>query len=121
MNMSYQNQINKKLGELELTDKPKLIISKELQSEIMCLHARIGDVEWSGPVFYKIVSGNINAPGELVLKALHLFPSDVGNAAYTEYTLDEKIIEFYDAHPECDPTQEGLKWGHLHTHHNMAK
>ena len=45
-----------KLTELTLSNKPKLIISKELQSEIMCLHARIGDVEWSGPVFYQIIS-----------------------------------------------------------------
>jgi len=109
-----------KLTELTLSNKPKLIISKELQSEIMCLHARIGDVEWSGPVFYKIMEGNINDPDKLVIKALHVFPCDVGTGTYTEYTLDEKVIDFYDVHPECDPTvTKKIKWAHCHSHHNM--
>ncbi len=119
MNMSYQNQINKQLNVLELSDKPKLIISKELQSEIMCLHARIGDVEWSGPLYYKVISGNINSPSSLVIKALRVCPYDCGTAASTEFEQDERIMEFFTTYPECDPTT-GAKWGVIHTHHSMT-
>lgn len=115
-NMNNQNNF-KKLPELSLINKAKVIISKELQSEIMYLHNKVGDIEWSGPVFYKVISGNINVPGELVLKALHIFPYDVGSASYTEYEFGPEILDFYTAHPECDGN--GAKWGHMHSHHSM--
>jgi hypothetical protein len=117
--MNNINVYNRRLPELELKNKPKLIISKQLQSEIMCLHNKVGDVEWSGPLFYKIVEGDINAPASLILKALHVFPYDVGSSSYTEYDFGPEIMDFYDAYPECAPGG-GVKWGHCHTHHSMA-
>lgn len=95
--------------------KSRLIISKEVQSQVMFLHNKIGDIEWSGLLFYSIVSGDISEPETLVLKTEKIYLMDIGVAAYTEFTPDETIVDFYDKYPEA-MTQ---KWGLIHTHHNM--
>lgn len=95
--------------------KSRLIISKEVQSQIMFLHNKIGDIEWSGLLFYSIVSGDISEPETLVLRTEKIYLMDIGVAAYTEFTPDETIVDFYDKYPES-MTQ---KWGLIHTHHNM--
>lgn len=105
-----------KLKELRLNDKKiKLIISKNLQSEILYLHNVVGDIEWSGPVFYKVISGDINCPESLVLKAECLFPYNVGTSSYTEYEFGPEIIDLYVNNPET----KNMKWGNIHTHHTM--
>lgn len=95
--------------------KPTLIISKELQSQIMFLHNKIKDIEWSGNLFYSIVSGNITDPDNFVIKAEKIFLGDIGVGTYTEMTTDETIIDFYDAYPDA------ITWkqGYIHTHHSM--
>lgn len=114
--MSY---INNRMGELKLSSTPKLIISKELQAEIMSMHAFCGNTEWSGPLFYKVMEGDINTPSELVLKALHVYPYDIGTPGYTEFDFDEKMMDYYEAYPECTRSR-GAKWGLIHTHHQMG-
>lgn len=114
--ITYPIQGSIRHTELTLSNKVKLIISKELQSQIMVLHHKVGNVEWSGPLFYEIVSGDINDPSNLVLKARYIFPCDVGTHSYTEYSPDETWMDFYDKYPEAMQ----LKMGHLHTHHSMA-
>lgn len=96
--------------------KSRLIISKEVQSQIMFLHNKIGDIEWSGLLFYSIVSGDISEPETLVLRANKIYLMDIGVGTYTEFTPDESIIDFYDKYPES----VNQKWGMIHTHHNMA-
>lgn len=110
MNTTKQN-ISHKL----ISGNPQLLISKELLSQISYLHNKIGGVEWSGLIFYKILSGEINDPDNLKLRAERLYLMDIGNATYTEFSPDETIIDFYDKYPEC----ESMKWGMIHTHHGM--
>lgn len=107
--------IKKNLNILELSSKPKLIISKELQSRITYLHSKVGKLEWSGVLFYKIVSGDIKDPDNFILKAENIFLKDIGNAAYTEYGFDENDLDMFD---EIEDALE-LKKGHIHTHHTM--
>lgn len=96
-------------------EKAKLIISKEVQSQVMYLHNKIGNIEWSGLLFYSIVSGEIGDPKNLVLKTEKIYLMDIGNATYTEFTPDETIVDFYEKYPEA----MNQKWGLIHTHHNM--
>lgn len=115
-NLNNHSHMHKpRLTELSLTNKVKLIISKEIQSQIMNLHAFVGNVEWSGPLFYTIVSGDINSPSEFILKAEFVFPCDVGTSGYTEYEFGPEMIDFYDKYPHIS----GMKMGHIHTHHSM--
>lgn len=46
----------------QIPGNPELVVSKELLSQISYLHNKIGGIEWSGLVFYKIVSGEISDP-----------------------------------------------------------
>ncbi len=96
----------------------KLIVSKEVQSQIMYLHHNVGNVEWSGLLFYSIVSGSVEEPGTLVLKTEKIYLMDIGSASYTEFNPDESIMDFYDKYPEAEANN--WKWGMIHTHHNMA-
>lgn len=99
----------------QIPGNPELVVSKELLSQISYLHNKIGGIEWSGLVFYKIVSGEISDPDKLKLRAERLYLMDIGNATYTEFSPDETIIDFYDKYPQC----EAMKWGMIHTHHGM--
>lgn len=104
-----------KYKEINLKAKTKLIISKELQSQIMYLHNKVGDIEWSGILFHSVVSGNINDPENLVLKAEKIYLQDIGVSTYTDFEVNEKIIDFYDQYPEAMSWKMSL----IHTHHNM--
>lgn len=106
-----------KYREINLKAKAKLIISKELQSQIMCLHNQVQDIEWSGTLFHSVASGNINDPENLVLKAEKVFLQDVGVGTYTEFETDETILDFYDQYPAIE---KGWKQGLIHSHHTMA-
>lgn len=114
--MSHLQQ--SKLKEVPLGFKPTLIISKEIQSQIMYLHNKVKDIEWCGILFYSIVSGTITDPDNLVLKAEKIFLGDIGVGTYTEMSTDETIIDFYDAYPAAMSTP--WKQGYIHTHHSMA-
>lgn len=104
-----------KYKEINLKAKSKLIISKEIQSQIMFLHNKVQDIEWSGILFHSVVSGNINDPENLVLKAEKIYLKDIGVSTYTEFETDEKIIDFYDSYPEAINWKMSL----IHTHHSM--
>lgn len=98
-----------------LQAKPKLVLSKELQTQILYFHSLVGDVEWSGPLFYTIESGSVDDLANLVIKAELMLPKDVGTASYTEYEMGIEMIDFYELYPQTI----GMKLGHIHTHHNM--
>lgn len=111
------NHLQSKLKEIPLSFKPTLIISKEVQSQIMYLHNKVENIEWCGILFYSIVSGTITDPDNLILKAEKIFLGDIGVGAYTEMSTDETIIDFYDKYPEALTVP--WKQGYTHTHHSM--
>jgi len=113
------SHLQSKLKEIPLGFKPTLIISKEVQSQIMYLHNKIENIEWCGILFYSIVSGTITDPDNLILKAEKIFLGDIGVGTYTEMSTDETIINFYDKYPEALTVP--WKQGYTHTHHSMAK
>lgn len=100
---------------ITLKEKAKLIISKELLAQISYFHHKVGNIEWSGILFYKILEGTIEEPSKLVIKADRFHFMDIGSPGYTEFSPDVSIMSFYDKYPEY----EFAKWGMIHTHHNM--
>jgi proteasome lid subunit RPN8/RPN11 len=100
---------------VSLQATPKIILSKELQAQILYFHSVVGDIEWSGPLYYTIVSGSVEDLSSLVVKAEIMLPKDVGTPGYTEYTMGPEVMDFYDRYPQAMM----MKIGHIHTHHNM--
>lgn len=107
---------NTSLEVVKLSEKAKLIVSKKLLADISYLHNKVGSIEWSGPLFYSIVSGNILDPANLVIKAERVYPMDIGSASFTEYEFGTEIMDAYDMIGEG---AEDMKLGHCHSHHKM--
>lgn len=103
------------MQEINLKNKIKLIISKQLQNDILYLHKEVKDVEWSGILFYSVVSGSIDKPSELVLKAERVYPMNIGSSAYTEFGYSNCIV---DAYSSIDGSED-MKHSLVHSHHSM--
>ena len=113
--MSNNKKVNTSLSVKDVTGvRGNIIIGEKLQNEIMQLHEKVGNIEWSGILLYT-VDGDIDDPENLVFTAHHVYPMDAGTAGYTEYDFSEDVFDAFD----CFPDAEGMKWGHIHTHHNM--
>jgi len=117
-NQSMQNTHTtpaKSFSEVALSNKPTLIISKELQSQILYAHSVVGNVEWSGFVFFKEEKGTIKDLDNFTLKAVYAHILDVGTSGYTEFTIDGRIVEAFTEFPDAKKCKTGM----LHSHHNM--
>jgi len=102
--------------EIKLGTVGKLIISKELEHIIDSLHQLIGKSEWSGPLFYKLESGNLSELHDLVFKASYMYPMDIGSSAETSFDWSGELIDAYSV----EPTAMEMSIGHIHSHHSMG-
>lgn len=105
------------LQKVEMRDKGKLILSRNLTAEIDYLHKLVGSIEWIGILFYTKEQGELSDPNTLVLRADRLFLMDIGTAGHTEAVMDsEEVLNMYDQIPNAMQFKQGL----IHTHHTMA-
>ena len=89
---------------MKFKQNPKLILSKEFLAEITCLHSAVGKGdEWSGILYYDVLEGTIKEPSTLKLEAKHIFLHDIGSATYTEYEVNDDVIDFYHYNLDADP------------------
>jgi hypothetical protein len=106
------NKITPAKEVLAINDKSiTVIISKRLQNMITYAHHKVGDVEWSGMLLFKEQSGSLKEK-ELVLYCDYVHILDVGTSGYTEYSVDESILDMYDEFPDA----MDYKVGQIHTH-----
>ena len=68
----------------------KLIISSNLEKKISVCCRELPQNEWSGTLFYSIVSGKFGK--DLVLKAEDFYLRDIGSHTYTEFDDDGNFI-----------------------------
>lgn len=99
---------------INLSPKPVLVLDPMLLAYTNFLHYHVGSKEWSGILFYS-VEGTIKDIPNMKFTASHMMLKDIGSSAYTEYSFDEDVLDFFDEFPET----ENMKMGHIHTHHNM--
>jgi hypothetical protein len=118
--------MNKKKNEVKAPSYPiilsnkkgKLFLSKDLMKQINTLHQHVGAKEWSGPVLYSIINGDINNPEGLEIEAHGMYPMDIGTPGYTEYDFNtDATMDMHDYYPEI--IEKGWRTGHMHTHHSM--
>jgi proteasome lid subunit RPN8/RPN11 len=103
--------------DVPLKGKGTLKIDSDLLAIIAMNHYQHKNVEWSGFLFYKIESGDITDPDNLVIVAEGMFIQDIGSGAYTDFTMDsEKILDMVNNYPDYENSRIGL----IHTHHNMS-
>ena len=93
----------------------KLVIPQNVQDNIDKLHKKVGAIEWSGALFYKITKGDFKKLKDLEFTALFVYPMDIGNHTYTEFNYDEKLLPAYDLCEEALEAHRGL----IHTHSSM--
>lgn len=92
----------------------KLLITKDFQNQIDLLHRLVGNIEWSGVMFYT-TTGIFNEK-ESVITPKYIFPMDVGNSARTDFEYNEVLLDAYDLFPDAENCREGI----IHTHHSMS-
>lgn len=88
----------------------------EVLHQIQYLCKNIPKVEWSGALFYT-TEGSIDKPDTFKITLKTILPLDMGSSAYTEYTLDDRFIDFIEEDFEERST---WKLAHIHSHHSMA-
>lgn len=88
---------------------------QKVLDQIKWLCREIPKVEWSGILFYSF-EGSIKDPENMVLTLEDILPMHKGNATYTEYAFDERVINYMMDNPESD----NWKMGHIHSHNTMA-
>jgi len=89
-------------------------MSTAFLNKVKHLCSNIRTVEWSGPLFYT-VEGSIKKPETMKIILQDILPLDMGNAGYTEYTLDDRFTDY------LMENEERMDWsvGHIHSHHCM--
>lgn len=104
----------KRLDEFPLSNKPTLIISKEVQTQIMYFHNRTGKKEWSGFLLFD-QQGDLTDINSMVLTTKHIHLLDIGSETFTS-------ISDYDPFEITDDIGDrgfDYKMGIVHTHHTM--
>lgn len=75
----------------------------------------INNVEWSGIIFCKTEGHPVN-PDTFSVRAIDILPMHKGEPTYTEFEIDDSLIDAYDNNPEL----EECKMGIIHSHVNMG-
>lgn len=123
MNTTNSKQKTPSLTKLEFSNRPKLVITKELRKQIDRLHKKVGSKEWSGELITREV-GKITHLEDWKVFGEAIFLNDIGSSTLTEYTTGEgafkgpDIVELYDQFPGLITGE--LKNHHIHTHHDMG-
>lgn len=75
---------------------------------------KINSVEWSGILFYQTEGHPIDLE-TFKVKAVDILPMHKGEPTYTEFEINDSVIDAYDNNPEL----ENCKMGIIHSHVNM--
>jgi proteasome lid subunit RPN8/RPN11 len=102
------------LDVISLSNCPKLIIPQEVSNKIKLLCGKISLVEWSGVLFYS-VKGSIKQFDKVEFTIEDIYPMNKGTKAYTEYDLDDDLIDYRMNNPQS----LGWKIGMVHSHNSM--
>ena len=105
----------KNVSHTQLENKVKVVIPKDVLNKIQYLCTVISQVEWSGILFYT-VKGTIKNPSKMSITLKDILPMDKGTTATTEFTYDERYVDYL----MNDEKRTEWKSGLIHSHNNMA-
>lgn len=93
----------------------KIIIPEKIEKYIDYLHKSIGATEWSGILFYKLTSGNINKLKDLQFNIEFIYPMNIGSSTYTEFDYSSEVMNAYDIKEDLIECSSAM----VHSHHGM--
>lgn len=94
----------------------KIIIPNKIENYIDYLHKSIGATEWSGILFYKLTSGNINKLKDLSFQVEFIYPMNIGSSTYTEFDYSSEVMNAYDLNEDLINCSTAM----IHSHHSMS-
>ena len=89
--------------------KHKLIIPKEVEDKIRFICQKVWNTEWSGVLFYTY-EGTFEEG--LVITCKDIYVMDIGNATYTEFTMNPDVVSYMTENRELLECQQAL----IHSH-----
>jgi len=89
-------------------------MSQDVLSKIWYLCKNINNVEWSGIIFCK-TEGHPIEPETFSVRALDILPMHKGEPTYTEFEIDDTIIDMFDYNVDLEESKLGI----IHSHVNM--
>ena len=92
----------------------KLVIPAKVEEKIRYLQRKYPSTEWSG-VLFTTHEGNFE-DNNLVITCQDIYPMDLGNATFTEYSMDETVAGYIAENIELFSCDLGL----VHSHHTMS-
>ena len=116
-----ENYLNRKqtslrsMPTIKLDFKAVMHITESFNLKIAYMCKMIENIEWSGVLFFE-AKGDINSQEGIIITPIDIYPMDKGSSAYTEYDFTEEVFDYYEKHPD----RFGMKYGHIHSHHNMS-
>ena len=103
------NSTKTKLDRVQLTDiKLNLVMPQKVFNQIQYLCQQIAKVEWSGILFYK-TEGSIQNPETFKIILEDILPLHKGTSTYTEYTFDERVVEYMMENEHLEECRIGHK------------
>ncbi len=101
---------------VELKDlSVSLIISKELQQQILYTHSIVGKKEFCAILLIKELSGSIQDKN-LSLIAQKMYPINIGTETYVGGDITDEYARLMDFYSDS----MDYKWAYMHTHHTMG-
>lgn len=92
----------------------KMVVPEDVERKIRYLLRKFPSTEWSGVLF--IAHTGAFETGDLTITCKDIYPMDLGNAVYTEFTMNEDVTAYMAENMELFDCDLAL----VHSHHNMA-
>lgn len=92
----------------------KLIVPENVEKKIRYLLRKFPSTEWSGVLFITHEGSFEN--NDLVITCKDIYPMDLGNATFTEFTMNEDVAAYMSENIELFDCDLQL----IHSHHQMS-
>ena len=114
MNTTIKTEETKKLPQLvKGSSIYKLIVLENVEEKIRYLLRKFPSTEWSGVLFVTHEGSFEN--NDLVITCKDIYPMDLGNATFTEFTMNEDVAAYMSENIELFDCDLQL----IHSHHQM--
>lgn len=115
MNAIIKTKESKPLPQLvKRSSSYKLIVPVKVEEKIRYLLRKFPHTEWSGVLFYTHQGSFEN--NDLVITCEDIYPMDLGNATYTEFSMSEDVAAYMAENIELFDCDTAL----CHSHHTMS-
>lgn len=92
----------------------KLIVPENVEEKIRYLLRKFPSTEWSGVLF--VTHEGSFEDNDLVITCKDIYPMDLGNATFTEFTMNEDVAAYMSENIELFDCDLQL----IHSHHQMS-